>query len=142
MAAIEITIDREADLATATAFGAVSESDFMDAFHRFYAQNPTGRILWDFSKASLANLSFTKINNFLQGSALSGRPALGKTAVVVRPSYAYGMVRIFETLQEMQNVPYETQSFGSTKDAFAWFYRGAGPINAVDTNTRGIDYAN
>ncbi len=133
MTAFQITIDSEADLATATANGAVTEGDFMEAFHRFYKEKPAGRVLWDFSKASLANLTFSKINTVLRSSMYDGRPALGKTALVLRPSYAYGMVRIFETLLEMQNAHFETRSFDSTEEAFSWFYRGFGPVDATDS---------
>lgn len=118
---IKTTVYTEHNLTSFKCSGDLTEQELLDTIHSFYDGGPTLYALWDFSPASMNNVSseavrkmFTLIQRL--GSARLG----GKTAVVVSRDPGYGMARMFQIMTDVNDFPFKIKVFRYFGEASQW----------------------
>lgn len=114
-------IDQEKDIATFTADGDLTLDEIMAIALMLYDQ-PTKDVLFDLTAASTPDFS---INDIMQIASLKQRSESpgridGKTAIVAKKDLAYGLSRMFQSLSEMNRVPFEVSVFRTIEEAKEW----------------------
>jgi len=89
----------------------------------FLKETPTHYELWDFTSASYPNISIEDLREFSfiarkYGSSKQG----GKTAIVAPKDLEYGLSRMFKTMTEIVEVPFEVHVFRSLDEAMLWLF--------------------
>ena len=121
MGSIQKQVDSQKDLTVYTVLGKVSAGQVRRAILKFYEDDITMKVLWDLSKSDVSSLTTTEI----QGVAFTSRKLAnmrkgGKTAIVAPENITYGLSRKYELLTNTQNLPFETQAFRTTEEAYQW----------------------
>ena len=114
-------IDRENDLATLTVTENISFDEIMALVEMFYDQ-PTKNALWDLTAVSEINLTSEEIEQIAsyQQRQKSAIRIEGKTAIVASKDLIYGLGRMFQSLSEMNRVPFAVMIFRTMEEAEAW----------------------
>ncbi|MBN2323948.1 MAG: hypothetical protein JXQ30_09445 [Spirochaetes bacterium] len=118
---VTITHDNENDLTIITCSGDLTEQELLDNLQSLYHHPPTKHNLWDFVDASVKNIPTEAVHRFVSvvkkiGSVREG----GKTAVAAPTDLEYGMIRIFQTMTDLTQIPFEFRVFRSTDEARLW----------------------
>lgn len=69
---IETIVDKKKDLTIHKCSGSLTDEEFKEAIQSFYDGNPTMNVIWDFSKASLADTPTITVK---QSSVSDGKKA-------------------------------------------------------------------
>lgn len=105
-----------------TVFGEFTAEQVSETIREYYAGSPTYRVLWDFTAASFENIAST-VPQQMAGVARQHSEVQvegGMTALVFDSDVGFGLGRMFETFQDLQNAPVEYRTFRSRDDALAW----------------------
>jgi hypothetical protein len=124
---IESRTDTARDLTVYTVSGEFTAEQVSETIREFYAGDPTSSVLWDFTAASFEKISATVPQQMAGETRVHSEVRIegGKTALVFGSDVGYGLGRMFETFQDLQNAPVEYQTFRSLDEAHAWL--GGGP---------------
>jgi len=118
---IETVVDKQNDLTIHKCSGGITADEFTKAIHSFYDGNPTMNVVWDFSKASLADTPTTVVK---QSSMLVQKLVCcrknGKSAVIASRDLEYGMARMFQLMTENGEIPFTIRVFRSIDEAKQW----------------------
>ena len=109
---IETTVDDQHDLIIHSCSGSLTEKEFLDAIQSYYEKNPTRNVIWNFSKASLADIP----SDFVRRSSevvkrLGVARRNGKSAVIVSSDLEYGMARMFQIMTNSGEIPFTIKVF-------------------------------
>ncbi len=119
--AIEFRIDRDSDSSFFTSSGRISFTEALEVIKRFYADNPTANVLWDFDQSSFEDISAESITELaLFRERFRGQRTDGKTALVASRDVQYGLLRIFKSLSDSSDLPFEVRVFREMDKAREW----------------------
>ncbi len=121
MGIISATHDTEKDLTIVTAEGVITADDLLDWGNNYYEGQITSLVLWDVTNADLSKLQADQLREIAEHMRrISGARRGGKTAFVYDKPLDYGIGRIFQAYSEMEDMPFEVQSFQSLDKAREW----------------------
>ena len=118
---ITTTISHDRALTIHTVTGDPPFDELMATLKQFWESQPTRNLLWDFSEARLAHISYSearKIIDYVRPQ--TEKRAGGKTALVGSKDIEYGMSRTLKALREFQNPSYQLEVFRSMEEASQW----------------------
>jgi hypothetical protein len=119
---ITTTIDHDRQLTIHTVTGKPSFEELMTALNRFWEGQPTRNLLWNFSEARLAHISYSETRKLIDYvRPQTEKRAGGKTALVSSRDLEYGMSRTLQSLREFQSPSYQIEVFRSLEEASQWF---------------------
>lgn len=121
MGEIKTTIDRSRDLTVNTAKGVLKVEEILSATKGYLAENPTGKVLWDFLDADGSDISSAEIQKFFE--ILSTHPNVSKqrkVAFVVSRDLGYGLLRMSEAYAKIESIPAEYHITPSLEEAIQW----------------------
>jgi len=118
---IKVHQDSERELTVFTAEGMIRADDVATAIETFYRNAVTLNVLWDISGADVSRIEASDIEKIVHLSVAHGETRVGgKTAVVATEDLTFGLSRVYETLKEAEQLPFQTSVFRSLDDAYAW----------------------
>ncbi len=121
MGTISAKYDRAKDLTIVTAKGVITADDLLDWGNNYYEGQITSLILWDVTNADLSSLQADQLREIAENmSRISEVRKGGKTAFVYDKPLEYGIGRMFQAYSEIEDMPFEVQSFQSFDEAKAW----------------------
>ena len=121
MGTISATYDTDKDLTIVTAEGVITADDLLDWGNNYYEGQITSLILWDVTNADLSTLQGDQLRKIAEAmSRVSEVRRGGKTAFVYDKPLEFGIGRMFQAYSEMEDMPFEVQSFQSFDEAKAW----------------------
>ena len=121
MGTISATYDNEKDLTIVTAEGVITADDLLEWGNSYYEGPITPLILWDVTNADLSTLKGDQLRKIAEAmSRVSEVRRGGKTAFVYDKPLEFGIGRMFQAYSEMEDMPFEVQSFKSFDEAKAW----------------------
>ncbi len=121
MGTISAEYKTEKDLTIVTAEGAISADDLLDWGKSYYEGPITSLILWDVTKADLSGLQADKLRVIAESmSRISDARRDGKTAFVYDKPLEFGIGRMFQAYSEIEDMPFQVQSFRSFHAARKW----------------------
>ncbi len=114
-------IDHANDLTTLNATEDFTFDEVMALVKMFYDQ-PTKNALMDLTAASEPNFSADEIRQIANHKLRIENPDRidGKTAIVAPEDLVYGLGRMFQSLSEMNKVPFEVRIFRTMAEAEDW----------------------
>ena len=119
--AIAISIDRKGDSTVFNASGEVSFDEVKATIEKFYEEGPTAKVLFDFNPASFEGFSADGVAKLaLSRERFRTQRIDGKTALVASRDAAYGMLRMFEALNDSIDLPFEVRVFRELDEARKW----------------------
>ena len=121
MGTISAKYETEKDLTIVTVEGAISADDLLDWGNSYYEGQITSLILWDVTKADLSGLQSDKLRKIAEiMSRISEARRGGKTGFVYDNPLEFGIGRMFQAYSEMEDMPFQVQSFRSFHEARKW----------------------
>ena len=121
MGSISATYDLEKDLTIVTASGTITADVLRDWAVNYYKGQITSLILWDVTKADLSDIQGDQLMKIAEAiRPISEVRQGGKTAFVYDKPLEYGIGRMFQAYMEMENMPFEAQTFKSFDEAKQW----------------------
>ncbi|HUT65976.1 MAG TPA: hypothetical protein VMZ05_07485 [Spirochaetota bacterium] len=118
---IETIVDKKKDLTIHKCSGSLTDEKFKEAIQSFYDGNPTMNVIWDFSKASLADTpTITVKQSSMMVKRLGSTRQNGKSAVIASRDLEYGMARMFQIMTENGGIPFKIKVFRSFDEAMQW----------------------
>lgn len=121
MARFEKQLIKEKNLTIIKAFGILSVKDLTDILDRFYAEDYTLNVVWDYTAADFSQLSTPDVRNVLQYAIKCSKPRKGgKSAILVEGDLPFGLGRLYETYAEYESEMIDIRSFKTLEEAFDW----------------------
>lgn len=118
---IDIHIDPLNDLTVKTVTGKISADEVIEVIEKFYSDQPTKYVIWNFMEADGAQISPNDIETINQTiSKHSYKRIGGKTALVVSRDYGYGMSRMHQTSAETHGINIKYYITRDMDDARRW----------------------
>lgn len=121
MASIERSNIKDESLTILTVRGIPTSEDVIHAFEAFVENDVTLNLLWDFTDA---DLSLLNNNDIIQIIVIAKSSAhlrkKGRTAIVGRRDFTFGLSRMYETLSEIQKHPIQHHVFRNIDEAITW----------------------
>ena len=116
---IEITYDRDQNLATLVVSDLISVDEMRTALEDFYAQGPSKLALWDMSQSDFSMLSPDELWVFVRRAAELGKEREGGLTAIVAPAgFHSAFTRLAETFTKA--LPFRLSIFRSREDALTW----------------------
>lgn len=101
--------------------GKVDVDQIIDELTRFYKENFTNNMIWDFSDAHGRNLSGNDLQMIISHTKEFSRLRYnGKTAFVISSSLGYGLGRMYDSLAQVAEHPVKHSVFRNHDEAVAW----------------------
>ena len=111
------------DLTVVAVEGAVTADQVRDQIIGFLTDSPTRFVIWDIRNGTLARLTTSDIRTLVEkGAPHAHRRSGGRTAIVSPNDLDYGLSRMFETVAELQHVPFEIHVFRNMDEAESWLH--------------------
>ena len=121
MAEITTHVDHSKELTIHTIVGVVTGREILDKVREVLEGTPTRFVIWDFSAADVTAVSRDAMEQAVGvNKALGGVRRGGKTALILTSDLAFGLGRVYETLMQLREAPFELQAFRSLEEAGAW----------------------
>jgi hypothetical protein len=120
---IETKIDESKRLTTHFLSGKVYANNITGILKRFFEENPTENVLWDFRETDPdRNVTIKEIEEIAR-LVSSGQKNIGqgKTAIVASSDLVFGLARTYEFLAEIKGVKNPVKVFRSREKAEKWF---------------------
>ena len=123
MGRIDIKLDSEKDLTIITVIGNPGLEEYLKVTKKFYEKEVTKYALIDMSESDVSSVSPTDIQTVaFTPPEYSKKRAGGKTAIVAPKDITFGLSRMYETMKEMQNLPFPTMAFRTQEEAYDWLF--------------------
>ena len=120
---IETTVDDQHDLTIHSCSGSLTKEEFMDAIQSFYKENPTRYVIWDFAKASLADIPSDCVRRSTEMvKRLGVARRNGKSAVIASSDLEYGLARMFQIMTDNGEIPFKIKVFRYFGEATQWLF--------------------
>lgn len=106
-----------------TAKGRLTFPEIRDKMVDFSAGSIKSRVLCDLTRATVADLTTSEIEEIIKliGQKVNGAKG-AKSAIVVHGSVDYGLARMFSTFSELAGLPVQVKVFRTTEIAREWLY--------------------
>lgn len=118
---IDIHVDMVNDLTVKTVTGKVSTHEMIGVIEKFYSDQPTKYVIWNFMEADGTQISPKDIETINRTiSKHSYKRIGGKTALVVSRDYAYGMSRLHQVSAENHGINITYYITRNMEDAVRW----------------------
>ncbi len=125
MGSIEIKYDLSKGLTLFKAVGKMKAADFFDCLASYYEREVTLLTLWDLTEVDLSEITTGEIEDFADYARhLAQARKGGKTALVFRDVFEFGIGRMFEAYLEIGSLPFEINCFRSFDEAVVWLGLG------------------
>ena len=114
-------IDETKKLTIFKATGVLRYDEIISTVKSFYEGQPTENVLWDLVEITEAQLTSEQVET-IAGFDLryeSTRPK-GKTALVAPKDEVFGLSRMFSTLSEIKDIPFQLNIFREIEQAYQW----------------------
>ena len=104
-----------------TAKGRLTFPEIRDKMVDFSAGILKSRVLFDLTRATVADLTTNEIEEIIKliGQKVNGAQG-AKSAIVVQGSVDYGLARMFSTFSELAGLPVQVKVFRTTEVAKEW----------------------
>ena len=121
MAKIQIQNDKSNDLTIIEVSGDVTLKEIIATVQRYYANNPTHALIWDFSKTDSIQLDLGGLEHIVDiiKAFIASRPH-GRTAFVKSKQVNAGLASLFKGFAGVSGLPYEYRICSSREDALDW----------------------
>ena len=120
-ARIDRNVDKRIDLTSYMVDGEVTAERIISTITRFYRTAPTRRVLWNFSTAHVHHLKGFEIERIADIVRSYAEPEFPfKTALVFGSKADFGIGRMFETLSQVNDNPYDIMCFYTLEEAIIW----------------------
>ena len=121
MAQIQKTYDPSKDLTIIGFSGKVTVDEIVDAIEDYYRGDITTNLIWDYTSADLTVITSDQLQH-ISSVAQSYAPLRkgGKTAIVMPDELGFGIGRMYEIFNEMNEVPIEYHIFKRIDEAMDW----------------------
>lgn len=122
MGSIAKLIDSNQDLTIFTLTGDTGDFQMIaNTINDFYAGEVTKFLLWDMTHADISGLSYEEVYKIAELPLhRPERRRGGKNAIVAPDHLTFGLSRIYETVTDLLDQPFETRVFRSREEACAW----------------------
>lgn len=121
MSRINKIVDLQANLTVYIVTGEVSSEEIKNEIQRFYEGYITKDVLWDLSESDVSKITFSEVRNITHIPRKHYKTRTGgKTAIIAHQDITYGLSRAYESLTELQDLPFETKAFRSIEEARLW----------------------
>ena len=121
MERIETIHDLPKDLTMFKAVGKMTADDFFDCLASYYSRGVTQLTLWDLTEADLSEIATGEIQDFAEYARhLAEARKGGKTAIVFRGHFDFGLGRMFETYLELAGLPLKIHVCRCHNEARKW----------------------
>jgi hypothetical protein len=118
---IETKVDVKRSIAIHKCSGNLTTEDMSDAINAFYVSSTNKYTLWDFSNASMKNISMESVKQLIileqkRASSIAG----GRTAVVAPHNLEYGFARMLQMKSDTDDLPFKIGVFRTLEEANEW----------------------
>ena len=121
MAEIEKKIISNEEITVLRVTGKMAAEQIIDELTRFYEEEFTNNLIWDFSNAEGKDLSSNDLHKIVTHSKEYGYLRKnGKTAFVISTSLGFGLSRMYDSLARVADHPVNYAVFRSYDEAVAW----------------------
>lgn len=115
----EVFADKKVTVLRVT--GNITSDQIIDELTRFYNEEFTNNVIWDFTNAESKKLSSNDLQKILSHTKEFGHLRdNGKTAFVISSSLGYGMGRMYDSLAQVIDHPVKHGVFRSYDEAISW----------------------
>jgi hypothetical protein len=121
MAQIAKQIDRRRDLTIMAVTGRVTAGDIVAALDDYYGGEFTANLIWDYTSADLSAITSAQLHQISSVAKRYGHLRQNcKTAIVAPGDLAFGLGRMYETLNEINEIPVQYTIFKRLEEAMRW----------------------
>ena len=121
MAQIEKQVHRHRELTIMAVTGRVTVEEIVDAIEDYYSGEITANLIWDYTSADLSEITSAHLHYISSVAKRYGHLRKDcKTAIVAPGDLAYGLGRMYETLNEINEIPVQFTIFKTIDDALGW----------------------
>ncbi len=114
-------IDTAKDLTTFTVTGVLSFDEVMPEIEAFHTGEPTKHVIWDLLAATDVQFTSEQVERVATYQPpYDGKKEAGKSAIVAREDFLFGLSRMFETQNNLTEAPYTVMVFRSIDEAYQW----------------------
>ena len=114
-------IDENKKLTVFKATGVLRYDEIISIVKSFYEGQPTENVLWDLSDITEIQLTSEQVESIVSLSQrFNSSRSKGKTAFVAQEDLVYGLSRMFNTLGEISEAPFQRWAFRSMEEAYQW----------------------
>ena len=121
MGKIHRQVDHDLDLTVNTAEGVLTIDEIIDAVKSYLSDNPTSKVLWDFSRADGAGISLEDLMllyDIVRRTATEN--VKRKVAIVVSRDVGFGISRMAESQAGIAGITADYNVTRSLEDAMTW----------------------
>jgi len=118
---IDSHIDEANKLTVFKATSVLRHDEIISAVKSFYEGQPTENVLWDLTKITETQLTSEQVGTIADFDLrYKGTRPKGKTALVAPKDEVFGLSRMFGTLSEVKNIPFQMNIFREMEKAYQW----------------------
>ena len=121
MGTIHRRVDRDLDLTVNTAEGVLTIDEIIDVVKLYLSDNPTSKVLWDFSRADGSGISMEDLMalyDILRHTATDN--VKRKVAIVVSRDLGFGISRMAESQAGIAGITTDYYITRNIEDGMAW----------------------
>ncbi|MEN8243444.1 MAG: hypothetical protein ABFS43_00930 [Thermodesulfobacteriota bacterium] len=119
---VTFEIDHNNRLTIFTVTGEPTLQEGLAVYQRFYRNNPTLKVLWDFRMANLAQISNQDFQQIVYGvKYLPEKLKGGKTALLAFSELETTLLRMIQKSMLINDFPLEIEIFNLMEKAMQWF---------------------
>ena len=109
------------ELTVIKAKGDILPGEPMKTIKAFYDGRPTKDCIWDFTAASMSQMSTDEIQLILDHAMKNIlKRQFGKTALVAPEDHDFELARTTSTIGDLKDVPWDLQAFRTMEEAVQW----------------------
>lgn len=121
MGKISVQVDYEKNLTVFTVIGEVEADEIKNEIRKFYEGEVTKFVLWELSESDVSKLTFSDVKDIASTPIEYSKKRIGgKTAIVAPEKITFGLSRMYDTMKDIQKVPFPTMSFRTYDKAYNW----------------------
>jgi len=114
--------DRDRDMTILRVSGRITAREIIDAMEDYYQGELTTNLVWDYTSSDVSAITSAQLHEISSVAKRYGPLRKdGKTAIVAPDDLAYGLGRMYEILNEINEIPVQYMIFKNLDDALSWF---------------------
>lgn len=114
--------DRDRDMTILRVSGRITAREIIDAMEDYYQGELTTNLVWDYTSSDVSAITSAQLHEISSVAKRYGPLRKdGKTAIVAPDDLAYGLGRMYEILNEINEIPVQYMIFKNLDDALRWF---------------------
>jgi hypothetical protein len=121
MAEIRKEIEKQYDVTIMAASGKITAGQIIDVLIDYYEGEFTSNLIWDYTDADLTDIANADLQRISSASRrYTHLRKKGKTAIVVTEPLGFGLGRMYEIINEMEENPVRYNIFKTRQEALEW----------------------